>query len=181
MNSGQNPDKVNKPDPFLSSEPVPANDFEMPDLKRPPKYGVYLWWPEEGEAWIHPDDVNTCKEMIPGNRVFRREDYDSDYSLLLYADQFIRVKPTMWLEIEEDGFEVNDQIEVRSQMGKHEPKIGVITEMRWERIRQKIIYEVRQGEQIIGYYDATQIQPALRLEEHLDERRRKLIDKYRLM
>ncbi|MEM7454418.1 MAG: hypothetical protein AAF456_08675 [Planctomycetota bacterium] len=181
MSSGRNPENNDKPDPFLSSEPVPANDFELPDLKQEAKYGVYLWWPQEGDDWIHPDDVETCKSMIPGNRVFRREEYDSVYSILLYADFYIRVKPTMWLEVESDLYEVNDQIEVRSQMGRYDPRIGVITEMRWERIRQKIIYEVRQGEQIIGYYDATQIQPAMRLDEHLDERRRRLLDKYRLM
>ena len=26
---------------------------------------AYLWWPEEGFDWIHPDDVELATELIP--------------------------------------------------------------------------------------------------------------------
>ena len=32
-------------------------------LKTDPKYGVYPWWPEDGNDWLHPDDVATARTV----------------------------------------------------------------------------------------------------------------------
>ena len=52
--------------------------FPVKPLKIPPKYGVYLWWPV-AEDWVHRDDLDTANELIPSDRVFRREEYDDQY------------------------------------------------------------------------------------------------------
>jgi len=46
-------------------------------LKRPPKHGVCLWWSDRQPSWIHPDDVEKADVMIPGDRVFRRDECEN--------------------------------------------------------------------------------------------------------
>ena len=44
-----------------------------PPLKTDPKYGYFPWWPQDGNDWLHPDDVAIARSMIPSNRMFRRD------------------------------------------------------------------------------------------------------------
>ena len=105
-------DELNKHIVDMQNSRLPGADPPLPikPLKIPPKYGVYRWWPVD-ENWVHPDDLETANALIPSDRVFRREGYDQEYSLLLYGKQFIRVRPVIWLEIQSEGYELGDQIE----------------------------------------------------------------------
>jgi len=111
-------------------------------LKRDDAYGVYRWWPEEGQDWIHPYDVPKAEDLIPSSRVLRRSDFDRQYSLLSYGELSIRVRPTLWLPVGHEGFSIGDVVEVCSQLGKNEPFITRIKEMNWNDNEKRIEYQV---------------------------------------
>jgi hypothetical protein len=148
-------------------------------LRIPPKYGVYLWWPVD-QNWVHPDDLETANELIPSNRVFRREEYDSEYSLLLYGEQFIRVRPVLWLEIHSEGYELGDQVEVKSQMGKGQPLVATIDDIRWDKESREIKYSLSSyGRAVERSYSSDEFQLTHQLDTVLDERRLRLLERAR--
>ena len=125
-----------------------TEEFALPPLKRPPNYGVYRWWPEEGEDWIHPFDIGIVRQLIPGTRVFRREDLDEKYVLASYGDIQFRVKSTIWYEVAFEGFDVGDFVEIKSRMGKADPFIGQIKEMVWSQRYARIQYHLYRSDKI---------------------------------
>ena len=112
-------------------------------LSREDAYGVYRWWPEDGADWIHPYDVPKAEDLIPSSRVLRRSDFDQQYSLLSYGDLSIRVRPTLWLPVPFEGFDVGDVVEVCSHLGKNEPFISRIEEMNWNEKANRIEYQLQ--------------------------------------
>ncbi len=113
---------------------------ETAPLKRAPLFGVFVRWPEDGEDWIHPLDIGIARHLLPGNRVFRRVDYDADYYRFIYGELSFRARPRMWILIENEGFEVGDSIEIRSQMGKNWPMLAYIKEIVWNHLTKQINY-----------------------------------------
>ena len=128
---------------------VPDPNFELGPLKRPPRFGVFLTWPAEGSDWVHPQDIERANEMIPSDRVFRREDLDEHYSILTYGSQTIRVRPSMWLEVETDGYEIGDTVEIKSNFGRQKPLIARIEEILWNKREQRIEYVLKQEGRIL--------------------------------
>jgi len=106
--------------------------MDLPELKTDPKYGFYPWWPEDGDDWVHPEDVPTARSTIPGPRVFRRDGERGDYVVLHYGELRLRVKPTLWQEVPWEGFDIGDWVEVLSRGLLNTPRTGVIREMHWE-------------------------------------------------
>lgn len=159
----------------------PEDDPPLPltPLKIQPKYGVYLWWPAD-QNWVHPDDLETANELIPSDRVFRREAYDDKYALLLYGERFIRVRPVIWLEVQSEGYELGDQVEVKSQLGKVRPLVATIDDIRWDNQSRSIKYSLsangRAGERS---YLSDEFQLTQQMETSLDERRRRLLERAR--
>ena len=153
--------------------------FPVEPLKIPPKYGVYLWWPV-AEDWVHRDDLDTANELIPSDRVFRREEYDDQYSLLLYGDQFIRIRPVIWLEIHSEGYEIGDQVEVKSQMGKGQPVVATIVDIRWDKQSRMIKYSLSaNGRAVERAYTSDEFQLTQPLGSFLDERKLRLLERAR--
>lgn len=158
------------------------SNWQSPPLKRPLAHGVYLWWPEAGTGWIHPDDVPLAERWIPSARVFSRTDGDEGYSILRYGDQQIRVRPTMWLEIPTDGYEVGDMIEVKSQMGRLTPFVATIVNMFWNRHAQVIEYELAEaGRTLPRRYRTEEFQPARSLQKAWNLRQRELAARHGLL
>ena len=122
--------------------------FELPPLKRPPVYGVFRWWPENGENWIHPFDIGIVRQLIPGNRVFRREDLDQNWRLVSYGDIRFRIRSAIWYEVAHEGFDVGEFVEIKSRMGKAAPFIGRIKEMIWNQRYQHIEYFLYRSDSI---------------------------------
>ena len=112
-----------------------ASMINWPEL---PDCGVYLFWPEEGTDWIHPDDLSIVQGWIPSPRVFRRHSYDGVYYRLQYGVDVLRVKPTLWLKVTDEGFWVGDQVEVRGLLMDREPCIATISEMTFDRVTSRI-------------------------------------------
>jgi hypothetical protein len=109
-----------------------------------PVYGVYPWWPEDGFGWIHPEDIDTVRALIPSQRVFRRDCRLTSYAVLSYGNLRLRVRPTLWQVVNAEGFNVGDQVEIRSHLGKNQPGLAVIREMTWHRQSGEIYYHVEQ-------------------------------------
>ncbi len=174
-------DEINEHLVELQNSRSPDDESLLPlqPLKVPPKYGVYLWWPVDKD-WVHPDDIETANELIPSNRVFRREEYDDEYSLLLYGEQFIRIRPVIWLEIQAEGYELGDQIEVKSQMGKGQPLVATIDDIRWDKQTRTIRYSLSAyGRAVERSYTSDEFQLTQQLETFLDERRLRLLERAR--
>ena len=60
----------------------------MPSMLSPPlpDYGCIARWPEDGQGFIHPDDVAVTNKLIPSERVLRRDHFDGSYYHVRYGD-----------------------------------------------------------------------------------------------
>jgi Family of unknown function (DUF6960) len=113
-----------------------------PPLKVDPKYGCFPWWPEDGDDWVHPDDVAMARQMIPSERVFRRDGTSGDYLLMHYGEVALRVRRTLWLEVPHEEFEVGDWVEVLSRGMRNTPRTGTIREMLWDEGAKELRYQI---------------------------------------
>lgn len=117
------------------------------ELKVLPKHGFCLW-PEDGADWIHPNDLEVARSLIPSKRIFRKE-YTADpihdglgYVVYVYGAKYFRGQQTLWHEVETDGYEIGDTVEIKSAYGRHRPIIADIDGMFWNRHHQSIEYEL---------------------------------------
>lgn len=153
--------------------------LENVPLKIPPKYGVFRWWPND-QNWVHPDDLATARELIPSERIFRREDYDREYFLFTYGQQYLRARPVIWLEVKTEGYELGDQIEITSRVGKGHPMMATITGIHWDKQRGRILYTIFGNEtRLPRAFSSEEFQLAHQIGTHLDERKLKLLQRAR--
>jgi hypothetical protein len=117
--------------------------IEWPPL---PDMGVYLNWPEAGLEAIHPDDRELAQELIPSDRVFRRTSFDGIYYTVEYGNASFRIKPSLWLQLADEGFHIGDRVEVPSRMMQADPMIAVIAEMRYSAAQGAILYTLLHNE-----------------------------------
>jgi hypothetical protein len=120
-----------------------------PPLKTDPKYGYFPRWPQDGNGWVHPDDVATAQSMIPSGRVFRRDGTAGEYALLHYGDVTLRARPALWQEVEPEGLAIGDWVEVLSRGMLNEPRTGTIREMLWDEDVQALRYQIYEGGQLV--------------------------------
>ena len=105
-------------------------------------YGVFLRWPEDGEDWVHPLDIGVARHLLPGNRIFRREQWNSDYYQYHYGKLSFRAKPKLWMLLEHEGFDIDDFVEVKSMMGKNWKVTAKIVDVFWDAYHREIEYSV---------------------------------------
>ena len=117
-----------------------------PDL---PDFGVYAHWPTRGVGWIHPQDISVASRLIPSYRVFERVAYTEPYYLLLYGDQRLRVRPTLWRRVPDLDVRVGDQVELLSDFGRFEPGIATVTEVFANFTRGGFEFVMRRGNMIL--------------------------------
>jgi hypothetical protein len=120
-----------------------------PPLKMEPKYGYYPRWPENGNAWVHPEDVEQARQLIPSERIFRRDGQTDDFVVLHYGEVRLRVRPALWIEVPGEGFEIGDWVEVLSRGMKNMPRTGIIREMLWDERAEGIKYQIQEAEQLV--------------------------------
>ena len=170
----------------------PSSQLELtkrnsaPPLKPETKHGVFQWWIERAPPWIHPDDSAIADELIPGNRIFRKEqsenfaDRELGYSDFIYGQQKLRALPGLWLEVQTEGYEVADQVEVKSQYGKLRPQIASIVDIVWNRNTRTIEYRLSaNGHRIECAFTSADIQPAFKLGSHLTPRELEISARHR--
>lgn len=137
--------------------------MSAPPLKTDPKYGHFPWWPEDGDDWVHPDDVALAHKMIPSGRIFRRHGSQDEYVLMHYGEDCLRVRRTMWQEVESEGFEIGDWVEVLTRGMRNEPRTGTIREMLWDNRGQQIVYQITDNgqpiEQLYARDDLRRVDP----------------------
>ena len=114
-----------------------------PDM---PDCGVYLVWPSDSTDWIHPEDVTFAENWIPSTRVFRRHSFDGEYYRMQYGEQILRVKPTLWHRVDDEGFSVGDRVEILSHFQENDPCLGIIKEIRFDKPRNQILYSIESRE-----------------------------------
>jgi hypothetical protein len=130
-----------------------------PPLKTDPKYGCFLRWPEDGNAWLHPDDVALARTMIPSGRVFRRDGADGEFHCLYYGNARLRALPALWQEVAHEGFDIGDWIEVLSHGMRNEPRTGVIREMLWDERGRAVRYQIAENDvPIADFYTREDLQ-----------------------
>jgi hypothetical protein len=118
-------------------------------MKMPHDYGVYLWWPEDGDTVFHPDDLKLALRLIPSRRVFRREKFLDGYVVLTYGSHRLRLQPILFLSVQSDGFDIGDQVQVLSRCGQNRPFIGRIAHMLWHVRAKRIEYLVRHVDRVV--------------------------------
>jgi len=106
-----------------------------------PRYGYYPWWPENGNDWVHPEDVELARQRIPSMRIYRRDGEIGDFMVLHYGDERLRVLRTLWQEVTSEGFEIGDWVEVLSRGFRNTPRTGTIREMLWDVPSRAIRYQ----------------------------------------
>jgi hypothetical protein len=115
-------------------------------MKTDPKYGYYPHWPQDGNGCIHPEDVQVAAQMIPSQRVWRRDGRRGDFVVLHYGDVRLRVRPTLWIDVAWEGFDVGDWVEVLSRLGHNTPRTGRIREMLWDPTANALRYQITEGD-----------------------------------
>lgn len=119
-------------------------------MKTDPRYGYYPWWPEDGNDWLHPEDVELARRLIPSTRIFRRDGERGQFVVLHYGDLCLRVRRTLWQEVDSEGFELGDWVEVLSRGYRNTPRTGTIREMLWDGPSRGIRYQVLENDQPIA-------------------------------
>jgi hypothetical protein len=132
--------------------PLPLGAFKQ--------YGVYPWPAGEDAEWIHADDLEIARRLLPSDRVFRRLAEAESFVVLGYGELRLRVRPYLCRAIEGEGIDIGDSVEVRSHLGRNEPLVGAIGEMRCPLHERAIQYFVRKGERLLPTpYRAADLQP----------------------
>lgn len=156
-------------------------------LRQPTRFGVCLWWPDESIGWIHPEDREIATRLVPGNRIFKRQecnhfaDRELGYSLISYGEEQLRVLPAIWLPVKFEGFEIGDLVEIKSRLGRRRPAIGKIRDIHWNRLSLRIDYFVDANTiRSNSPMRSDDLQPAMRLNGFLNERELSLSAKSRL-
>jgi hypothetical protein len=133
-----------------------------------PDMGVYLTWPEKGLDAIHPNDRVLAEQLIPSDRVFLRTAFDGAYYTVEYGKQSIRIQPSLWLQVKDEGFRIGDQVEVPSRMMQNDPMIAVILEMRYSQENGIIHYLLLHNEMPVEHpftaEDLIQLKPHVKLQ-----------------
>lgn len=154
-------------------------------LKTDPKYGHFPWWPEDGNDWVHPDDVAMARSFIPGPRIWCRDgeqplnaEVDQKFVILHYGTDQLRVRPRLWQEIPPPEFALGDWIEVRSRLMTNDPHTGRIREVLWDEVEGAVRYQISVGGKPLErryeaddlkHVEPTKLQTDMRLEPPADD------------
>lgn len=123
-----------------------------------PDYGCFPRWPENGQAWIHPDDVATVTRYLPSERVLRRESFDGTYYHYRYGDVRFRLRPCLWLKVAAEGLDIGDQVETIGVGMERELFTAKICGMYFVRRKGRLLYRVcRLGKPVPRLYLADEL------------------------
>jgi hypothetical protein len=105
-------------------------------------YVFFPWWPKDGDDWLHHEDTELARRLIPGKRVFIRTRSSGPFDIYTYGEESFRARPVLSYEIDGDGFRVGDHVEVYFRMGTRS-LISEIAEMQYSTYCHRIIYRLR--------------------------------------
>lgn len=110
-----------------------------------PDYGYMSRWPQDGHDFIYPNDLVNARQVIPSNRVFRRDDFDGEYYHCQYGNLTFRLRPCMWLPVRYEGIDIGDPVETIRIGMEREQWVGQIVGMEYNAYRRCIVYEIQSG------------------------------------
>lgn len=111
-----------------------------------PDYGCIPRWPQDGQAFIHPDDVPIATRCFPSERVLRRDRFDGVYYHYAYGSLRFRLRPCMWLKVTADGIDIGDQVETTGASLERELFVASVWGMYFVRRKGCILYRLRRGD-----------------------------------
>jgi hypothetical protein len=120
-------------------------------LKTDPQFGYFPWWPEDGDEWVHPEDVAAARSMIPSERVFCRDGEAGPFVVLHYGAVRLRVRRTLWQRLDPPKFAIGDWVEVLARGQTNAPRIGVVRELLWDERAQEVRYQITEAGQPIEH------------------------------
>jgi len=117
-------------------------------VKPPVSYVIIEHWPENGDGWIHPEDRKKTEGYIPGDFVWRREGIDNPtypYQLS-YGDVTLRTQPVMVEEVPAPEFQMDELVEVISQLESEKAQLGRVYAIRYSHFHEAPEYYLIRGE-----------------------------------
>ena len=143
--------------PVSRFEPLnPSASIAWPPL---PDYGCFLRWPEDGYAFIHPDDQTVVRRCLPSGRVLQRYRFDGTFYHYRYGRITFRLRPAMWLKIAHEGIDVGDRIETIGPALQRDHFVARVWGMHYVPRKGRILYRLRMGggEQVPRLYSADEL------------------------
>ncbi len=111
-----------------------------------PDYGYIPRWPQDGQGFIHPDDVPIATRCFPSERVFRRDRFDGVYYHYSYGAIRFRLRPSMWLKVKPDGIDIGDSVETTGTALERDLFVAQVWGMYFVRRKGCILYRLRRGD-----------------------------------
>lgn len=107
-----------------------------------PDYGTFPRTPANGDDWIHPDDRELIRGLIPGERVFRRDRFADGYFHFCYGEVKFRLRPCLWLPLVGEGLDIGDRVETIGLAMKRELFVSHIVGMIYSAEEGRIRYQL---------------------------------------
>lgn len=114
-----------------------------------PDYGIIIRWPEDGQDFIHPSDLQVALKCIPSERLLRRESFDGEYYRYRYGKATFRLRPIMWRTIAHEGIDVGDEVEIIGLGMEREKFVAHVWGMHYIRRRSQIVYRLRRADRVM--------------------------------
>lgn len=125
---------------------------------RMPDYGYIPRWPEDGEQFIHPEDVPIARQCIPGHRIIRRDRFDGKVYHCSYGGLKFRLRPCIWVRVKSEGIDVGDLVETTGVRMRRELFVGRVDNMQFVLHKGCILYTLRRGAVVVpGFYEAREL------------------------
>ncbi|MEM1067758.1 MAG: hypothetical protein AAGG48_18505 [Planctomycetota bacterium] len=128
------------------------------DWPQLPDYGCIARWPQDGQGFIHPDDVPIATRCLPSERVLRRDRFDGVYYHYRYGSLRFRLRPTLWRKVETDGIDIGDQVETIGVGMERELFVARIWGMYFVQQKGRILYRLKRSDKPVpGLFPADQL------------------------
>tara|TARA_R110002049_G_scaffold72490_6_gene187368 strand:- start:49713 stop:50201 length:489 start_codon:yes stop_codon:yes gene_type:complete len=114
-----------------------------------PDYGCIARWPQDGQGFIHPDDVAIANKLIPSERILRRDHFDGTYYHVRYGRFRVRLKPCLWLPVTDEGIDIGDQVETIGVGMERELFVAEVAGMYYVRRKGRILYRLAKNGKLV--------------------------------
>ena len=101
------------------------------------RWGLYQWYEEHGAELIHPDDLETVRKLVPGNRVFRVAGEKAGFLYFRYGEIEFRGRPRLLERIKAQVREVGDTVTLT------DGRSAQVMDVRWHFQRAEPMYQLR--------------------------------------
>lgn len=147
------------------NDPSQPDDLGAPPLKTDPRYGHFPWWPEDGDDWVHPEDVQLARRTIPSDRVWRLDEPgakrgEGGFVTLSYGDDRLRVRPRLWQLTPKPKFWIGELVEVLPHGMQNDPVTGHVRDITWDESSKEIHYQLDVTDRVVeANFTAADLKP----------------------